>query len=140
LHTSEGKNMVEIVKFVYVIIIFISLFLIAKNVEGKPVFSFFNSLRYFLHNILSHSSNIHLLSFFVTTGRVKCIKDYGCQNKSCQFPLKPYIPRNRVTCKDDSGCELKLCKLPLFPKCLKPYFLFLSTKEGFCACNWAMCP
>ncbi|KEH34576.1 putative Late nodulin [Medicago truncatula] len=93
--------MVKIVKFVYVIIIFISLFFIAKNVEG----------------------------------RVKCIKDYGCQNKSCQFPLKPYIRTGRVTCKNDSGCELKLCKLPLFPKCVKPYFLFFSTKEGFCACN-----
>ncbi|KEH34575.1 Nodule Cysteine-Rich (NCR) secreted peptide [Medicago truncatula] len=66
--------MVKIVKFVYVIIIFISLFFIAKNVEG----------------------------------RVKCIKDYGCQNKSCQFPLKPYIRTGRVTCKNDSGCELKL--------------------------------
>jgi len=30
--------MVEIVKFVYVIIIFISLFFVAKNVEGKPFF------------------------------------------------------------------------------------------------------
>jgi len=30
--------MVEIVKFIYVIIIFISLFLVANNVEGKSFF------------------------------------------------------------------------------------------------------
>ncbi|KEH34572.1 Nodule Cysteine-Rich (NCR) secreted peptide [Medicago truncatula] len=66
--------MVEIVKFVYVIIIFISLFL-GANVEG------------------------------------------------------------RIKCKEDSGCQNELCEFPLIPVCLKPYFLFLSTKDGFCHCN-----
>ncbi|KEH34570.1 putative Late nodulin [Medicago truncatula] len=93
--------MVQTVKFVCVIIIFISLFLAAMIVEG----------------------------------RVKYKEDYGGQNKWNEFPLKPHIRTYRIKCKDDSGCEgNNLCEGRWIPKCLKPYFLFLTTKEGFCAC------
>lgn len=67
-------------------------------------------------------------------GRVKCKEGYGCQNKLCEFPLKPYITIDRVNCKNANGCPNELCEYPFEPKCLKPKFLFFSKKEGFCAC------
>jgi len=56
--------MAEIVKFIYVMVIFISVFLVSMNVEGNPFFNVLNFLNYLLHNILSHFSNTLLLSFF----------------------------------------------------------------------------
>ena len=37
---EKGVNMVEIVKYVYVIIMFLSLILVTTNIEGKPFYCF----------------------------------------------------------------------------------------------------
>jgi len=51
--------MAEIVKYVYVIIIFLSLFLVATNIEGKPFYrsqiSFFTSYMIFYRILVTLS-------------------------------------------------------------------------------------
>ena len=54
-------------KFVHVMILFISMFLAARNVDGRIFFRFqipFFSFIFFVHNILSYFSNIIAFSFF----------------------------------------------------------------------------
>lgn len=80
--------MTELVKFVFVMLNFIFLFLAAKNVDGMPFLSFSNFLLYFVPNILSHFSYIFLFSHFITTG-VICFKDSDCPLDLCSYPFKP---------------------------------------------------
>jgi hypothetical protein len=63
---QKGVNMAEIVKYIYVIIIFLSLFLVATNIEGKPFnrfqISFFtpDKIFYCIFVTLSYSlSSLH---------------------------------------------------------------------------------
>lgn len=45
---QKGENMAEVVKFLYVIIIFLSLILVAVNLQGKLFYlSFLNFIIYF---------------------------------------------------------------------------------------------
>jgi len=53
------ENMVEIVKLVYVMIIFLSLFLVAINIKNKPILSCSNFLSYLLDDIYPFS--VHLM-------------------------------------------------------------------------------
>jgi hypothetical protein len=59
--------MVEILKFVYVMILFLVLIDAAKKYERKSLFHPFQIFLYiyFIHNILSHFSNIILFSLFM---------------------------------------------------------------------------
>jgi hypothetical protein len=40
-----GENMVEAIKFIHVMIIFLFLFLVAMNVDGTPFFLSFSNFR-----------------------------------------------------------------------------------------------
>jgi hypothetical protein len=55
--------MAEIVKFIYVIIIFIFQLLVLREVDGKPFLSFLNFLLYFIHNISSHFNYFNFFYF-----------------------------------------------------------------------------
>jgi len=72
-----------ILKFVYAIILFLSLFLVVTN-AGKSFFSSFsNFLIYLIDNISSSFSNI-LLYLFHITEPFPCHADYECYGKiSC---------------------------------------------------------
>ncbi|KEH22185.1 Nodule Cysteine-Rich (NCR) secreted peptide [Medicago truncatula] len=71
--------MVEIVKFVCIINIFIFLFLVATNVE----------VSYFIHNILSYYCYTILFSFFLTASFTRCFRDSNCPKSLCHPPTKP---------------------------------------------------
>jgi len=47
--------MVKIIKFVYVMIIILSLFIVAINIKSKPNLSFSNFLSYLLYDIYPFS-------------------------------------------------------------------------------------
>jgi len=93
--------MVKIKKFVHIMIIFILLFIVATNVEGK-IFSFSNFLLYFIHNILSDFSYIILLCFFFAGRYNKCFRDSECPKTMCR---RPKIPK----CMYQALCK---CRMP----------------------------
>jgi hypothetical protein len=64
--------MAEIVKFIYVIIIFIFQLFVLREVDGKPFLSLTNFLLYFIHNISSHFNDI--LFFFPFNSGFKMFK------------------------------------------------------------------
>lgn len=105
MHMEE--NMVEIIKFIYVMVNFISVFLVSMNVEGNPFLNVLNFLNYLLHNILSHFNNTLLLFFFITTGR---------------------------KCKQDSDCPEYICTFPWKPTCVEAYFLMYN-RQNYCTCT-----
>jgi len=78
--------MVENVKFIYGLIIILFIYLVAMNVDGKSFFSFSNFVSYFLYNVLSHFSNIILLSLFSFTAVTYCFQNYDCPDDMCSFP------------------------------------------------------
>ena len=89
-YMKRKVNMTEIVKYVYVIIIFLSLFLVATNIEGKPFYRFqiffFTSYTIF-YRIFCY---IILIFFFITGTYFRCFKDSDCIKKLfCRPPLKP---------------------------------------------------
>jgi len=61
---QKGENMVQVIKFVNVMILLLSLFLIAMSGKGKSFVSFSNFLIYLQLNLLSHFIYIFLFSFF----------------------------------------------------------------------------
>ncbi|CAJ2652403.1 unnamed protein product [Trifolium pratense] len=73
--------MVEIVNFIYVMIIFLSLYHVTKNVVGK---SFSN---FFLYFFVSFPLHFLFFSFFITTGS-GCVQDYDCPQDMCPPGLK----------------------------------------------------
>jgi len=108
-----GKNMAKIVKFIFFLIIFISVFLVAMNRRGNPFLDVLNFLNYFLYSMLSHLSNTLLFSFFITRDH-ECEQDFDCPKSTCMFSWKP--------------------------TCVKPYFLMVNQyRYNYCACTWAMC-
>jgi len=59
--------MAKILKFICVIILFLSISLVGADFDCKPFLSFFEFfIVYIVHNILSHFSNIIPLYFFIT--------------------------------------------------------------------------
>jgi len=56
--------MTKIVKFVYVIIIFISLLVVAMDVDGTHFVSYTSFSNYFLYYISSHFTKIIYSTFF----------------------------------------------------------------------------
>jgi hypothetical protein len=64
--------MAEIVKFIYVIIIFIFQLFVLREVDGKPFLSLTNFLLYFIHNISSHFNDI--LFFFLSIAGLRCLR------------------------------------------------------------------
>lgn len=99
--------MVKILKFIYVMIIFLSLFLVATNVNGNQFLIFLTFLSYSVHNIIYYFNNIFLFSFFITA-----------INK----------------CSQDSHCPKDMCKKPSKPRCVVSPKLPLSSKSGVCTC------
>jgi len=55
--------MAKIVKFVYVMIILIFLFLVSTNIDGNSILSFSNLLIYFVNNI---SSDLVILFYYLS--------------------------------------------------------------------------
>jgi len=95
---QNAKNMTEILKFVYVMFLFISLFIVTTEVGGKSFFhpfqfSFFSL--YFVLNILSCFSKYCCIIFFITTG--ECINDIDCPQTGNLFYV--FICKDRI-------CEL----------------------------------
>jgi hypothetical protein len=128
--------MAEICKLVYAII-FLSLFLVATNVEGKSFLTFSNFLIYSEHNILSHLSYIILFSFLITARkRYRCFSDSDCIKS--MFCRRPKVQ----TCMYRALCK---CVVPVFEKqwCTHMILYFVSylilhTKallEYFISCN-----
>jgi hypothetical protein len=58
----------KIVEFLYVIIIFIFMLLVLREVDGKPFLSLTNFLLYFIHNISSHFNYILFFPFQYYSG------------------------------------------------------------------------
>jgi len=92
--------MAEIVKYIYVIIIFLSLFFGATNIEGKPFrsqISFFSpdKIFYCIFVTLSYS----LSSLY--QGRFRCKDDLDCVHKRCRGPM-------RAKCISKSICKCRL--------------------------------
>jgi hypothetical protein len=73
------KNMDKNFKFVYVMIILLSLFIVSTQMTYKRTIfiSFLNFLLYFVNNILSHFNNI-IFSLFFITGIFQCKRDRDC--------------------------------------------------------------
>jgi hypothetical protein len=84
-YNTMGKNMHEILKFVYFMSIFLFIFLDSMNINGKPFFLFL----YFLRNILPQFNYIHLFTFFIATGVLECTSHFECEKKRCPAPLEP---------------------------------------------------
>jgi hypothetical protein len=86
--------MAEFVKFSYVIIIFIFLLLVLREVDGKPFLSLTNFLLYFIHNI---SSQVNYILFFffpfnIIAGlrclrSIKFVLSHSLQTEVYQFPM-----------------------------------------------------
>ncbi|KEH40458.1 Nodule Cysteine-Rich (NCR) secreted peptide [Medicago truncatula] len=93
--------MAEIVKYIYVIIIFLSLFLVATNIEGKLFYRFQISFFYFGHNILLYFCYLILFSFFITTAFFRCKNDFDCVHKRCRGPM-------RAKCISKAICKCRL--------------------------------
>jgi len=98
-------NMVEIVKFVYVIIFIIYVFFVSINIEGNLfILSFSNFLIYFVKNISSQFSYILLFSYFFTARRLAipkllCRTNYDCIAVKCPTVLLvPKCINSRCTC------------------------------------------
>jgi hypothetical protein len=88
-YTRREENMVVIFKFIYTLFLFLSLFFIAMNVDGKKFTSLLHS---FIQNILSRFSNIILLSFnlfifwqilfnFFIAAFNGCLNDLDCKGR-----------------------------------------------------------
>ena len=88
--TQGGKKMAKIIKFVYVMILFL---VVAEDIGGKP--SFYPSQFFFLlHNsytLFYHVfSNIILFSFLII-GNCECIRDEDCfKQKRDEYCHKEY--------------------------------------------------
>jgi hypothetical protein len=94
--------MAKIVKFIYVRIIFIFLFLIAGNIAGKM---FYIILLWFLLYFIFYPILITLsdsLIFFFTfiTVNIKCKFDSDCPPYMCAYPLKAKCVSYKCKCKD----------------------------------------
>jgi hypothetical protein len=85
--------MAQIVNFVYVIIIFFSVFFVTKNVDGKI---FFYPLHIFLITYAQYFIRVTFFSLSFVTAIFKCFQDSDCPQSLCQPPI---IPR----------CATKVC-------------------------------
>ena len=84
--------MSEIEKYIYAIIISLSLLLVATNIEGKLVYRFQISFFYFGHDILLHFCYLILFSFFITIAFIRCKDDLDCVQKvSRSYESKVYF-------------------------------------------------
>lgn len=94
---NKRKNMALTLKFVYVMIIFISLFLIVTN-SSKLFPTIFKLSSLFFHIVSSYFSIIYVFLFNI-----------AAQFPSAQFP-----------CNDDDDCTRDMCmRNSLTPKCIK---------------------
>jgi hypothetical protein len=95
--------MAGIFKFVYAIILFISIFFVATKVGGKPLFhssqySLWIFILQFVLNLLSWTSNISLFSYFITADLIhECETDEDCPLRSCVYFVSKCI---------DHKCEI----------------------------------
>ncbi|KAI5433913.1 hypothetical protein KIW84_020955 [Lathyrus oleraceus] len=81
------RNMVEIIKFSYVMIILFFLFLIGMKIEGKFNSFILNFVFYFY--VLFFIIVITLLCVFIAAERIKCFDDSDCKNRIfCRTPFK----------------------------------------------------
>jgi len=82
-----GNNMATIFKIVYVMILFLSLFLVAMNVDGKSFFILFKFPFTLLdtHNLMYNFINRILFSFIITA-YVECETDADCPEIMCKWP------------------------------------------------------
>jgi len=76
----------KVFKFVYVMIIFLSLIVVATNAQSKPFFKLPSS--FFLTNILFHFSYTLFFSFLITE-IPRCFNDGHCPPDMCTFGVKP---------------------------------------------------
>ena len=88
--------MTKIVKFVYVIIIFISLLVVAMDVDGTHFVSYTSFSNYFLYYISSHFTKIiystffFLFFFFISAGPIRiCSDDDDCIGYWCPLSIQP---------------------------------------------------
>jgi hypothetical protein len=95
-----GENMVEAIKFIHVMLIFLFLFLVAMNVDGTSFFLSFSNFRSgYIQNILAHFNNILLFSFslqhLLTVLKILIVQKIGAmlrkpsvmRLKLCFFPI-----------------------------------------------------
>lgn len=106
---QKEKSMVQIVKFVYVMIIVLSSFVVAINSYGKPFFILFKFSCLLFYIKLSYFNKIFSFSFFITTDYLECTTDYDCR-------------------------EEWLCPLNMVPKCFVSFALARFLSKGKCLC------
>lgn len=73
--------MVKIATIFYVMIIFLSLFFVATNVNGKLFFSILNFLTYYI--MLSHYNSFLFYYFFTIATNPKCVTAADCPKYFC---------------------------------------------------------
>jgi predicted membrane protein len=96
---KEGGNMVKIVRFDNVMIIFLYIFLFAVSVEGKSFFfSFSNVVIWF---ILSHyySNVLFIIAATYITYSVTCIRDFDCSINMCKPPFQRRCVERKCVCR-----------------------------------------
>ena len=112
-YMQKRKRMVQIVKFIYVMIIFLSSFVVEINSHGKPFFILFKFSCLLSYIILSHFNKIFSFSFFITTDYIECTTDYDCR-------------------------EEWVCPGNMVAKCFVSFALARFLSKGKCLCVWVM--
>jgi len=91
--------MFEILKFVYVMIFFISLFYFLNGViAGKPLLSSFSNNFLYYTLFLSYFVDIPIIMFYITGDYYSCHYDGQC-DEDCPFPFKGYCVDQLCLCK-----------------------------------------
>lgn len=74
---QKGKKMDKTLKCIYVMVLFLSIFLVVKKVDGKPYFHHLkkNFTLYFLYNILSHLVTLFHSYFIAALYKCENVED-----------------------------------------------------------------
>jgi len=90
-----GKTM----KLVYVMILFLSLFLVAKNVNGMTFFHYFQVSFFALYLVHNLYLILVILYYFLFSADIRCMDDFECRRSAiCLFPKKWKCNNHQCEC------------------------------------------
>lgn len=89
--------MAEIFKFIYIMIIFITIFLVPSNYGSNIFINIYNFFYYFVHNIYQILSKF-LILFFNIGGDTRCVRDTDCHLFGCYPPKIMKCDNRRCRC------------------------------------------